>query len=29
MRLSEAKIKQAIVRPEELTRQEAVLHFAD
>ena len=29
MRLSEAKIKQAIVHPEKLARQEALLYFAD
>jgi hypothetical protein len=29
MRLPEAKIKEAIVHPEKLVRQEALLYFAD
>ena len=29
MRLAEAKIKEAIVHPEKLVRQEALLYFAD
>jgi hypothetical protein len=29
MRLTEMKIKHAIVHPEKLVRQEALLHFAD
>ena len=29
MRLTEAKIKEAVVHPEKLVRQEALLYFAD
>ena len=29
MRLPEAKIKEALVHPEKLVRQEALLYFAD